>query len=89
MTKLAGPLAVLLALCAVAGLSQEPLATIDGQPILEEDLVVSPQERKLQQQIYELKAVALKNAIASKLVGNAAESRGLTVQELVDAEVTT
>lgn len=60
---------------------------IDGEPILEEDLVVTPQERKLQQQIYELKATALKNAIASKLLENAAEKRGLTVQEYVDAEV--
>ena len=87
MTKLAGPLALLLSLGAVAGLSQEPLAMIDGEPILEEDLLVSPQQRKLQQQIYELKALALKNAIASRLLSNAAKGRGLTVQEYVDVEV--
>lgn len=87
MTKVYAALAAVLLLTDVSGLAQEPLATLDGEPIVQQDLAVSPEERKLHQQIYELRVKALTSRIATKLVENEAERRGVDVRELISSEV--
>ena len=86
MGKAFGPV-VVLALTGILGFAQEPVAEVDGDPILQQDLAVSPEERKLHQQIYELRVKALTSRIATKLLENEAERRGVTVRELISSEV--
>ena len=80
-------LVVVLVLTGILTFAQEPLAAINGEPILQQDLAVSPEERKLHQQIYELRVKALTSRIASKLIEKEAERRGVTVRELISSEV--
>ncbi len=87
MTKVYRILAAALALAGISGFAQEPLAVLDGEPILEQDLAVSPEERKLHQQIYELRVKALTSEIAQRLLENEAKSKGVTVRELISSEV--
>ena len=77
----------MVALPGVLGFAQEPLAEVDEEPILQQDLAVSPEERKLHQQIYELRVKALTSRIATKLIENEAERRGVNVRELISSEV--
>ena len=80
-------LVVVSALTGILSFAQEPLAEVNGEPILQQDLAVSPEERKLHQQIYELRVKALTSRIASKLIEKEAERRGVTVRELISSEV--
>ncbi len=66
---------------------QEPLATLDGEPILESDLSVSPDQRKLEQQIYVERQGALSNVIATRLLNKEAAAREITREELIATEV--
>lgn len=87
MFKGYGIVAAMLVLMGISVFAQEPLAEINGEPILKKDLPVSPEERKLQQQIYELRAKGLESLIASRLLAGEAKSRGVSVQELIAAEI--
>ncbi len=66
---------------------EEPLATLDGEPILQSDLTVTPQRRQLEQQMYEEQRTALNAVIANRVLNKEAEKRGLTTNELIEAEV--
>ena len=82
------PVALSLALLVIPALGQDqPLATVNGDPILESDLEVSAQQRKLEQQMHALRSQALGSAIASKLLEDEAKRRDMTVQEFVEVEV--
>ncbi len=85
--RVVAAVAAILTLAAFTGWAQAPLARVGDAQITGGDLTVSPQERKLDQQIYELRVVALQNAIASTLLDQEAERRGTSVGELVQAEV--
>ena len=75
------------ALVAVPLLAEEPLATLDGEPIRESDLVFESNWRKLEQQVYDLREKALNSAIATRLLKKEAERRGVTANALIEAEI--
>ena len=80
--------ALSLALLAIPAFGEdEPLATVNGEPIFESDLEVSAQWRKLDQQVHALRSQALGSEIASRLLEGEAERLGVTVQEFVEVEV--
>ncbi len=82
------PVALLLVLFAIPAFAEDqPLATVNGEAILESDLEVNAQWRKLEQQMHALRSQALGSAIASKLLEMEAERREMSVPELVGAEV--
>ncbi len=83
--RLFGPFCVLF---AVPLFGQEPLATVDGEAILEADLPISSEQRKLDQQMYELRAKALGGTISTMLLNREADKRGVDVEELVQVEIT-
>lgn len=72
---------------AVPLCAQEPLATLDGEPILEDDLALGADWRKLEQQVFALREKALNSAIATRLLTKEAERRGVTSNQLIDAEI--
>jgi protein-disulfide isomerase len=68
----------------------EPLAEVDGEGIAAEEVekAVAAQLSKLEEQIYNLKRQKLEALIAERLLTREAATRGITVQALLDAEVT-
>ena len=78
---------VLCALLVAPGFGDEPLAILEGQAILQSDIPITPDQRKLEQQLYQLRSQALSTAISNKLLEAEAERRDMTVDELVAAEI--
>ncbi len=70
---------------------KQPVATVDGQPIYDEDLApsVEGQLQPLRNQEYEIKRKALDNLIEQKMLEAAAKKKGLTTEKLLDQEVNT
>lgn len=72
---------------------KQPIATVDGQSIYENDLAptVQGQLQPLRTQEYDIKRKALDTLIEQKLLESAAKSKGLTIEQLlaqnVDAKV--
>ncbi len=68
--------------------SQMPIATIEGQPIYEQDLmsVAGPSLLELGKQEYKAKSDALDKLIHKKIVDAEAKKRGLTAEELLKQE---
>ncbi len=68
---------------------KQPVATVDGQPIYDEDLASSVQGQllPLRNQEYEIKKKALDNLIEQKMLEAAAKKKGLTTEKLLDQEV--
>ena len=68
---------------------KQPVATVDGQPIYNEDLApsVEGQLQPLRNQEYEIKRKALDNLIEQKMLEVAAKKKGLTTDKLLDQEV--
>jgi protein-disulfide isomerase len=68
----------------------DPLAEVDGQTITadEVDEAIAPQLAKLQEQIYSLRRQRLDALIREQLLAKEAARRGISVQRLLDAEVT-
>ena len=68
--------------------SGNPIATVGGQPIYEQDLIQSlgPQLLQLRNQEYQLKSKALDDLIRQKLIEAEANKRGTSVQELLEQE---
>lgn len=69
--------------------SPDPIATIDGEPIFEQELmpVAGPTLLELRNQEYKAKNDALNKLIPKKLLDAEAKSRGITVEELLKKEV--
>jgi len=85
---------VLLAATAVAQKSEapntkQPIATVDGQNIYDEDLAssVEGQLQPLRNQEYEIKRKALDGLVEQKMLEAAAKKKGVTVEKLIDQEV--
>ena len=72
-----------------ASKAKQPVATVDGQPIYDEDLAASVdgQLMALRNQEYEIKKKALDNLIEQKILEVAAKKRGLTTEKLLEQEV--
>lgn len=87
MTGFRRPAWALIAVIAAPLFGEEPLATLDGEPILESDLELGSDWRKLEQQVYNLREKALNSAIATRLLSMEAERRGVTANELIESEV--
>src|SRR6266700_3666847 len=68
---------------------KQPVATVDGQPIYDEDLApsVEGQLLPLRNQEYEIKKRALDTLIEQKMLEAAAKKKGLTTENLLDQEV--
>jgi protein-disulfide isomerase len=68
---------------------KQPVATVDGQPIYDEDLAASveAQLQPLRNQEYEIKRKALDSLIEQKMLEAAAKKKGLTTEKLLDQEV--
>src|SRR6266700_1824962 len=68
---------------------KQHVATVDGQPITDEDLAssVEGQLQPLRNQEYEIKRKALDNLIEQKMLDAAAKKKGLTTEKLLDQEV--
>jgi protein-disulfide isomerase len=92
--SLSSILSLLLALSSPAGAGtpakSEPLAEMNGEAITaaEVEQAIGAPLRNLEEQIYNLKRQKLEALIADRLLTREAAKRGLTVQALVDAEVT-
>lgn len=65
------------------------IATVDGRPIYEQDLLpeVAPKLLQLRSQQYELKSKALENLIRQRVIEAEAEKRGLSTDKLLEQEV--
>src|SRR5437879_3936712 len=68
--------------------SGNPIATVAGQPIYEQDVIQSlgPQLLQLRNQEYQLKSKALDDLIRQKLIEAEANKRGISAQELLEQE---
>jgi protein-disulfide isomerase len=68
---------------------KQPVATIDGQAIYDEDLApsIEGQLQPLRNQEYEIKRKALDSLIEQKMLEVAAKKKGLTTDQLLDQEV--
>jgi hypothetical protein len=68
---------------------KQPVATVEGQTIYDEDLApsVEGQLQPLRNQEYEIKKKALDNLIEQKLLEAAAKKKGLTTEKLLEQEV--
>jgi protein-disulfide isomerase len=82
-------LASLLLPLAACAQTPEPIATIDGQPIHESDLLklIGPQMAQLKNQEHQIKDRALQQLIRQKLLEREAAKRGLTTEKLLEQEV--
>src|SRR5215469_11650893 len=70
--------------------SGDPVATVAGQPISEQELLetVGPQQSmQLRMQEYEVKSKALDSLIRLKLVQAEAKKRGISAEKLIEQEV--
>jgi protein-disulfide isomerase len=69
--------------------SQKPLATVEGQPVYEQDLmsVAGPNLLELRNQEYKVKSDALTKLIRKKILEAEAKKKGLTTEELLKQEV--
>jgi protein-disulfide isomerase len=69
--------------------SKQPVATVDGQNIYDEDLASAAegQLQPLRNQEYEIKRKALDAVIERKLLEAAAKKKGLTTEKLLEQEV--
>jgi len=94
--KLSGLLAVSLSLFVnlraqtpETGKPKQPIATIDGQAIYEDDLLpyVQGQLRPLREQEYQIKKKALENFINQRLLEAEAKKKGLSAEKLLEQEV--
>ena len=74
---------------ADAAKAKQPVATVDGQPISEEELSssVEGQLQPLRTQEYEIKRKALDTLIEQKVLEAAAKKKGLTTDKLIEQEV--
>src|SRR2546425_12258146 len=74
---------------AFAG-SNDPVATVAGQPVTEQELVEALGQQQLMQmrtQEYETKSKALENVIRLKLVQVEANKHGISAEKLVEQEI--
>jgi protein-disulfide isomerase len=81
---------ILLGALAGAAEREDLLAEIDGEAIRTQDVeqALGLQLGKINEQIYELKRKKLEELIVEKLLSQEAEKRGFSVQQLIEAEVT-
>jgi protein-disulfide isomerase len=73
-----------------SGSSGEPVATIDGEPLSKAalDQEVAPQLARLDEEAYEIRKQQLDEMINDRLFAAEAKRRGVTVDALIQAEVT-
>jgi protein-disulfide isomerase len=83
-------MAVTVAVPAQTTSQAKPLAEVNGQPITEEEIdkAIAAPLSKLQEQIYNLRRQRLDAFIRDRLFAQEAAKRGISVQKLLDAEVT-
>jgi TolA-binding protein len=80
-----------LAVAAQTPAKAEPLAELDREAITAEEVekAIAAQLTQLEEQLYDLKRQMVEELIAERLLAREAAKRGVTVQALLDAEVTT
>ncbi len=65
----------------------DPLAMLNGTPILEDDLSRDGEWWNLQRQVYEARRKAIESAIATRLVNQEARRRGVPAAEMIETEI--
>ena len=82
--------AVMLGTAALVSAAEPPLAEVNGEAITadEVDKAIKPQVSKLEEQIYNLKRQRVESLVRDRLLAQEAKRRGITVQQLLDREVT-
>ena len=82
--------ALALGLTALGHAAEPPLAEVNGDAITaaEVDRAIKPQVSKLEEQIYNLKRQRVEALVRDRLLAQEAKKRGITVQALLDREVT-
>jgi len=65
----------------------DPMATVAGQPIYEEDLAVGSKLLQLRNQEYQMKSKALDDLIRKRLIDAEAQKRGISTDKLLEQEV--
>ena len=86
---LISPIAAFAQTAGVTGKAEAPLATVDGQPLTEDDLApyVAGQLRPIREQEYQIKKKALDTLIGQKVMESEAKKKGLTTEKLLEQEV--
>ena len=64
-----------------------PLAIVDGQTLTDADLKIRGELIRLEQEAYQVRMQALEEAIAERLIAAEAGRRGVSVDELVQSEI--
>jgi len=74
---------------SVSPKSTPPLATVDGQPVMDEDIApyVQGQLRPLREQEYQIKKKALDTLITQRILEGEAKKKGVTTDKLLEQEV--
>jgi len=77
-------------LTASSGAAPDVVAEVDGAPITNEEIdnALGGPLRKLERQVYELKRQQIETVINDRLLAHEAAQRGMTVQSLLEGEVT-
>jgi protein-disulfide isomerase len=90
LPSLATALVMAVCLPAVAGAAGEPLAELNGETITAEEVeqALGARLRDLEEQIYRMKRRKLEELIGERLLAREAAKRGISVQALLNAEVT-
>lgn len=78
---------LLVAVSPLCVAAEEPLATLNGVPIYEDDLTFDAEHRKLEQQLYASLTQALDTAIGVRLLEAEAKRRELSVSQLLRSEI--
>ncbi len=78
---------VALAAAEILSCADRKVATVDGEPIFENELGLQSQLRQLEQQAYQLRLRALEEAVSRRLLEKAAAAKKLSVEELLRQEV--
>lgn len=80
---------VLAGLIGAAALwpADRQVATVDGEPVFENELNIGPQLHQLEQQAYQVRLQAIEQAVSRKLLEKAAAVRKLSVEEFLQQEV--
>lgn len=89
MVLLFSPLSLFAQSSAGIGKTEVPLATVDGQPVTEDELApyVAGQLRPIREQEYQIKKKALDSLISQKVLEAEAKKKGLTTEKLLEQEV--
>lgn len=87
MKRVLHVLAAFVTVALGTGSAQQVLATVGDGEILPSDVRITARERKLHQELYEVRVEALRAAIGVRLLANEAARRGMEREDLIASEI--